>query len=347
MKEAYIDKNLNVEIRDVPVPVAGPGELLIRTIVSGTNPKDWKIPKLVGGDAANHGDDIAGYVEAVGEGVTGFRPGDRVAAFHQMFTPHGSYAEYSVAAAKAAFHLPLTTTFEEGATIPLAGMTAALGVYQRLQLPLPWNPATVPTSMVINGAATAVGAFAIKFATLSNIHPIIAIAGKGIPFVESLLDKSKGDTIIDYHQGGDYVNEQLLKAAERHVITYAYDAVSDKASMEMLCNVVSPETGKVMSVLPKEDEVIHGITVLGSNAGLIHASTKVGAKVGDAEFGATLYKLISLGLADGWFSGHPYEVVEGGLAGLQGALKDLEAGKVSAKKYVLRLGETPGVSKGI
>ncbi|KAJ5428187.1 chaperonin 10-like protein [Penicillium cf. griseofulvum] len=323
MKEAYIDKNLNVEIRDVPVPVAGPGELLIRTIVSGTNPKDWKIPKLVGGDAANHGDDIAGYVEAVGEGVTGFRPGDRVAAFHQMFTPH------------------------EGATIPLAGMTAALGVYQRLQLPLPWNPATVPTSMVINGAATAVGAFAIKFATLSNIHPIIAIAGKGIPFVESLLDKSKGDTIIDYHQGGDYVNEQLLKAAERHVITYAYDAVSDKASMEMLCNVVSPETGKVMSVLPKEDEVIHGITVLGSNAGLIHASTKVGAKVGDAEFGATLYKLISLGLADGWFSGHPYEVVEGGLAGLQGALKDLEAGKVSAKKYVLRLGETPGVSKGI
>jgi NADPH:quinone reductase-like Zn-dependent oxidoreductase len=112
MKEAYINKDLNVEIRDVPVPAVGRGELLIRTVVSGTNPKDWKMPKLVGGDAANHGDDIAGYVETVGEGVTGFRPGDRVAAFHQMFTPHGSYAEYSVAPAKATFHLPVTTAFE-------------------------------------------------------------------------------------------------------------------------------------------------------------------------------------------------------------------------------------------
>ena len=112
MKEAYINKDLNVEIRDVPVPTAGTGELLIRTVVSGTNPKDWKMPKLMGGDPADHGDDVAGYVEAVGEGVTGFRPGDRVAAFHQMFTPHGSYAEYSVAAAKSAFHLPNATTFE-------------------------------------------------------------------------------------------------------------------------------------------------------------------------------------------------------------------------------------------
>ncbi|KAJ9489284.1 hypothetical protein VN97_g3981 [Penicillium thymicola] len=98
-----------------------------------------------------------------------------------------------------------------------------------------------------------------------------------------------------------------------------------------------------MRVVPTEDEVIDGITVLGSNAGLIHAPTKEGAKVGDAEFGATVYNLISLGLADGWFSGHPYGVAKGGLAGLEGALKDLEAGKASAKKYVLRLAETPGI----
>ncbi|KAH7234971.1 chaperonin 10-like protein [Fusarium redolens] len=345
MKEAYINKDLNVEIRDVPVPTAGPGELLIRTVVSGTNPKDWKMPKLMGGDPANHGDDIAGYVEAVGEGVTGFRPGDRVAAFHQMFTPHGTYAEYSVAAAKSAFHLPNATTFEEGATIPLASMTAALGVYQRLQLPLPWSPATVPTPLVVNGAATAVGAFAIKFATLSNVHPIIAIAGNGIPFVDTLLDKSKGDIIIDYRQGAEYINEQLRKVAEKHVISNAYDTVSDEASLEMLSKVVSAENGKIMSVVPKEDEVTQGITVLGSNVGHIHETAKEGFKVGNAEFGATLYNLVSLGLADGWFSGHPYEVAKGGLAGLEGALKDLEAGKASAKKYVLRLAETPGVSK--
>ncbi|KAM0334406.1 hypothetical protein ACHAQA_001432 [Verticillium albo-atrum] len=344
MKEAYISNNLDVEIREVPVPKYGAGELLIRTVVSGTNPKDWKVPKVYGGEPANHGDDIAGYVEAVGEGVTGFRPGDRVAAFHQMMTPRGSYAEYSVAAAKAAFRLPDATSFEEAATIPLAGMTAALGVYRRLKLPLPWEPVTESTPLVVNGAASAVGAFAIKFATLSNIHPIIAIAGKGIPFVETLLDKSKGDIVIDYRQGTDHVNEQLRQVSEKHVITYAYDAVSDQASLETLSKVVSAEGGKIMSVVPKEDEEIGGITVLGSNCGTIHGPAPEGAKVGDAEFGASIYNLVALGLADGWFTGHPYEVVGGGLAGVEGALKDLQAGKASATKYVLRLAETPGVS---
>jgi NADPH:quinone reductase-like Zn-dependent oxidoreductase len=238
-----------------------------------------------------------------------------------------------------------SNAYTEGATIPLAAMTAALGVYQRLQLPLPWSPATVPTPLVVNGAATAVGAFAIKFATLSNVHPIIAIAGNGIPFVDTLLDKSKGDIIIDYRQGAEYINDQLRKFAEKHVISYAYDTVSDEASLKMLSKVVSAEKGKIMSVIPKEDEVAQGITVLGSNVGHIHESAKEGFKVGNAEFGATIYNLISLGLADGWFSGHPYEVAKGGLAGLEGALKDLEAGKASAKKYVLRLAETPGVSK--
>ena len=44
----------------------------------------------------NQGDDIAGTVHAVGEGVEEFKVGDRVAAFHEMLSPHGSYGEYAV-----------------------------------------------------------------------------------------------------------------------------------------------------------------------------------------------------------------------------------------------------------
>jgi NADPH:quinone reductase-like Zn-dependent oxidoreductase len=114
MKSAFFDKHLRVEVRDVPIPVPAPGQILIRTVVSGTNPKDWKYPKLWASDrkASNHGDDIAGYVEAVGDGVVGFHPGDRVAAFHEMATPHGSYAEYSIAWAKSTFHVPANVSFE-------------------------------------------------------------------------------------------------------------------------------------------------------------------------------------------------------------------------------------------
>lgn len=68
----------------------------------------------------NEGDDIAGVVEGVGKNVVELKKGDRVAAFHQMGAPGGSYAEYAVAEAHCTFHLPESTTFEDAATLPLA-----------------------------------------------------------------------------------------------------------------------------------------------------------------------------------------------------------------------------------
>jgi NADPH:quinone reductase-like Zn-dependent oxidoreductase len=113
MKEAVIDKNTGVTIRDVDIPVPKPDQVLIKVIVSGTNPKDWKLPVwLSDSPAANQGDDIAGFVEAVGEGVSKFKKGDRVAAFHEMMTPAGSYAEYAIAWEHTTFHIPEKTSFE-------------------------------------------------------------------------------------------------------------------------------------------------------------------------------------------------------------------------------------------
>ena len=112
MKEAIVSKGPKVSIHDVPIPKPNADQLLIRVIYSGSNPKDWKIPHLVG-KAHNSGDDIAGIVEEVGENVVEFKKGDRVAAFHEMVKPHGSFAEYSIAWAHTTFHLPKKTTFEE------------------------------------------------------------------------------------------------------------------------------------------------------------------------------------------------------------------------------------------
>lgn len=116
MKEALIDSSLSVTIHDAPIPTPGPHQVLIRVVVSGSNPKDWKVPKVFGQNEPpkNHGDDIAGYVEAVGEGVAQFRKGDRVAAFHEMMTAHGSYAEFAIAWEGSTFHVPGGTSFEGG-----------------------------------------------------------------------------------------------------------------------------------------------------------------------------------------------------------------------------------------
>lgn len=119
MKEALIGSTLAVNLHDTPVPTPQANQVLIKVVVSGCNPKDWKVPKegvgdLVpkGGPPKNHGDDIAGYVEAVGAGVTAFKKGDRVAAFHEMLAPHGSYAEYAIAWDHTTFHIPEGTSFE-------------------------------------------------------------------------------------------------------------------------------------------------------------------------------------------------------------------------------------------
>ncbi|KAJ5521636.1 chaperonin 10-like protein [Penicillium freii] len=91
-------------------------------------------------------------------------------------------------------------------------MTAALRAYQRVKLPLPWKPSHCPEAStepqqpwelsLSSSVVVALGLHCLSnFETLSNIHPIIAIAGKGIPFVESLLDKGKGNIVIYYRRG--------------------------------------------------------------------------------------------------------------------------------------------------
>ena len=114
MKEAIIAKGPKVTIRDVPVPKPNADQVLIKVVCSGSNPKDWKGPQI--GEPHNSGDDIAGIIEVAGENVTEFKKGDRVAAFHEMMAPHGSFAEYAISWAYSTFHLPKKTSFEEVGT---------------------------------------------------------------------------------------------------------------------------------------------------------------------------------------------------------------------------------------
>ena len=132
MREAIVAKGPKVTIHDVPVPKPGTSQILIKVVYSGSNPKDWKRPDY--GEPHNSGDDIAGFVEAVGEGVYEFKKGDRVAAFHEMMSPHGryvansvvtcladrlSFAEYAISWDYTTFHLPEKTSFEEVSLISM------------------------------------------------------------------------------------------------------------------------------------------------------------------------------------------------------------------------------------
>ncbi|KAL8941804.1 MAG: hypothetical protein Q9216_002042 [Gyalolechia sp. 2 TL-2023] len=236
-------------------------------------------------------------------------------------------------------------------------MTAAVGLYQRLtDLPLPWHPTTKSTPMIIYGAATAVGAFAIKLAQLSNIHPLICVAGRGIPFAESLIDTSKGDVILDYREGDDKLVENLKSAVAKAggKVEYAFDAVSENGTDANIAKALDPHTGQITTVLPVKDEgaIPSSVKQSFTYVGAVHASMdqnqfqkETGSKTGNTDFGFAMFRFFGRGLQEGWFSGHPQEVVPGGLAGISGALKNLKDGKASAVKYVFRLDETEGVDR--
>ena len=286
----------------------------------------------------NEGDDIAGYVHQVGSNVTEFHPGDRVAAFHVMRTPGGSYAEYALSPAHTTFHIPKKTTFEEAAAIPLAAMTAAVALYVRLGLPQPFTPAKEQMPLVVYGAASAVGAYAVQLAKRSEIHPLICIAGRGIPFVEALIDKSKGDVVIDYRKGDEAVVEGIkaaIPAGEK--LMYAFDAVSEKGSSLNICKVLSTKGGKLTNVLQFKGDVPEGVEQTRTSVGSVHQES--------SDFGFVWFRMFGRGLQEGWFKAHPQEVLPGGLEGVQQALTNLKEGKASAVKYVLRIADTQGVSK--
>nr|KMM71525.1 hypothetical protein CPAG_07832 [Coccidioides posadasii RMSCC 3488] len=352
MKEAFAslsDDKVKVSIKDSPIPHPNDSQLVIRVVATGLNPKDWK---FLSDKPTNQGDDVAGYVHAVGSKVTEFKPGDRVAAFHQILAPHGGYAEYAVVWAHTTFHLPKEVSFEEAATIPLAAMTAALGLYQDLGLPVPWNPARTRTPLIVYGGASTVGSFVIKLAKLSNIHPIITVAGKGIPQVEALLDKSKGDIVIDYRTGDKAVVTAFTKALGGKKIEYAFDATSEHNSYVNIGHVLDPEKGKIVVVQPgmeynmpvdvKPSPVY--VATVHEDGNVFQPMEKVGP-IGDKEFGLVFFRFFGHGLAQGWFRGHQYRLVEKGLEGLENALNNLKESKVSGFKYVIRIADTPDLGE--
>ncbi|KAJ5091216.1 chaperonin 10-like protein [Penicillium alfredii] len=348
MLELLIHRGPKTELIESPIPTPNDDQVVIKVMVSGSNPKDWKRPEWFDVHI-NQGDDISGIVHCTGKNVTEFKPGDRVAAFHEIMTPGGSYAEYALAWASTTFHIPNHTSFEEAATIPLAAMTAAVGLFSRLELPDPWKDSPKETPVLIYGGATAVGSFALKLAVKANIHPLIVIAGAGAAHVESLIDRSKGDVIIDYRQEPDTLVESIqvaLKSRGYTKLYHAFDTVCGHGSASNILRVVHPE-GKAAFVLPVDGQLSSPppSTLRISETGVRSVHGQPGGRAGDPDLGFVYFRYFSRGLAQKWFRGHPYQVRENGLDGVRDALADLKAGKASAVKYVFRIADTPALKR--
>ena len=126
------------ELDEVPTPTMKPGHLLVQVKATSLNPVDSKIRRLgppIAPDfpAVLHGD-VAGVVHEVGEGITGFQPGDAVyGCAGGVKGEGGALAEYMLVDAQLVAHKPQTLDFAESAALPLISITA----WERADRPSP------------------------------------------------------------------------------------------------------------------------------------------------------------------------------------------------------------------
>ncbi|MFJ8042076.1 NADP-dependent oxidoreductase [Kitasatospora sp. NPDC096147] len=187
----------NQEFLDRPVPVPGPGQLLIAVRAAGVNPADWKVreglfgrtrpvPRVLGSEAA-------GVVRVLGEGVTGFLVGDPVFGI----APEGAFADHVLLAAGEAARMPDDVTFAQAATLPVAAATAYDAVDQ-LGL-------TPGQTLLVLGVAGGVGSAAAQIARSRGITVLGTARDQAREYVATL-----GATQIAYGPG---VAERIRAAA--------------------------------------------------------------------------------------------------------------------------------------
>ncbi|MFE2883978.1 NADP-dependent oxidoreductase [Streptomyces sp. NPDC059272] len=183
---------------DVEQPVPGAGQVRVRVAATSFNPVDANIRAgFMQGPIPvtlphTPGIDVAGTVDALGEGVTGVRVGDQVIGFLPMAGP-GAAAEYVVAPAEVLTPAPKSTGLSDAAALPLVGLTAWQALFEHAEL-------TAGQRVLVNGAGGAVGGYAVQLAHHAGAH-VIATAG---PRSDLRVTAAGADEVID-HTTGDVV----------------------------------------------------------------------------------------------------------------------------------------------
>jgi NADPH:quinone reductase len=172
-----------LRIEDVPDPVPGPDQVLVRIGAAGVNPVETYIRK--GAYARKPslpftpGADAAGTVVDVGPGVTQCSPGDRVYLIGTAVGAYGTYAEMAACNQSQVYPLPSGLSFEQGAAVGVPYGTAYRAIFHRAQ-------ARPGETLLVHGGSGGVGTAAIQLARAAGIR-VFATAGTeaGLALVEA------------------------------------------------------------------------------------------------------------------------------------------------------------------
>jgi NADPH:quinone reductase-like Zn-dependent oxidoreductase len=181
-----------LRVEPVPKPAPGPGQVLIRIRAASVNPIDWKLRQGALKEMiplqlpAIAGQDIAGTVEAVGDGVTDVAVGETVFAMSGT-TAGGAYAEYVALDRSEVAHAPRSLDMVQAASIPMGALTAWQGVVDAGGL-------KVGDRVFVHAAAGNVGGMAVQIAHALGAHVTAGASAEARAMVESY----GAERVIDY-----------------------------------------------------------------------------------------------------------------------------------------------------
>src|SRR5229473_76352 len=196
-----------VKLEDVEKPVPSDNQVLIKVRAVSLNALDaymirdaW-LNRLISGlrkpRDTRLGRDVAGVVEAVGKNVTQFKPGDEVFGICR-----GSLAEYAVTPERALVIKPPNVSFEQAASLPLAGLTALQGLREGKIQP--------GQKVLVNGATGGVGTFAVQIAKSLGAEVTAVCSTRNVDLVRSI----GADHVIDY------TKEDFTKSDQRYDVIF-------------------------------------------------------------------------------------------------------------------------------
>lgn len=180
-------------VEEIPEPVPGAGEVLVRLHAAGVNPVDTYIRAGVYARKPplpyTPGSDGAGIVEAVGEGVGRWRPGDRVYVAGTTRAGLGAYAQRTLCGASQVHPLPDRLSFEQGAAVGVPYGTAWRALFQR-------GEARPGETVLVHGASGGVGVAALQMARAAGLR---AIGTVGTEAGAALARAEGADLVFDHH----------------------------------------------------------------------------------------------------------------------------------------------------
>lgn len=205
-----------LELSEVPAPVAGPTDLLVRVCAAGMNRADLALPKVhsttQGTSPAIAGYEMSGTVIAMGNSCKGFSIGDRV-----MAPTRAAFAEQCLVDYRLAMHVPTSVNLASAAALPAWYVTAhdALKAQGNLQ---------PGESVLIQGATSGVGIAAAQMARILRAGKIIGISRSSRRLEQ--LRKLGVDTLITADEGWP---EEVKTATDGHGVDLIIDMVGGSA----------------------------------------------------------------------------------------------------------------------